>query len=130
MATFYQEFYNLPKEESSPIFNTECIREVNATFVKKKYVKYILMEDGRKIAVNTFIGFDPAIKLKADSDSSAICAIAVDSNENYYILDIHGVKVKETVLILKKRPTFYFFFHIVKLMYILIQNPTKFRTRF
>ena len=96
MATFYQEFYNLPKEESNPKFNTECIREINAVFVKRKYVKYIQMTDGRKIAVNTFLGFDPAVKLKAENDSSCICVVAVDANENYYILDIDGLKIKET----------------------------------
>jgi hypothetical protein len=96
ISTFYQEFYNMPKEESNPIFNTECIRETKGVFKKSKYVKYIELENGTKIAVNTFIGFDPAIRFKAHNDYNCLCAIGIDSNENYYILDIEPMRIKET----------------------------------
>lgn len=62
---------------------------------KEKYLNYydgeyadgaITMKDGKKIPVFTFMGVDPASSTKETADYSAVVTIAVDKDNNRYIL--------------------------------------------
>jgi len=95
MPSFYQEYYNVPKEESNPKFNVSLIQPMNGKFVKRKYVKYIEV-DGKKIPVNTFQGIDPAVRLHDLADDTCMFVIGVDKNSNVYLIDIIAGKIEET----------------------------------
>lgn len=95
LPVFFQEYYNVPKEESDPKFNISLIQPMNGKFVKRKYVKYIEVE-GKKIPVNTFQGVDPAVRLHENADDTCLFIIGVDKQSNVYILDIEAGKIEET----------------------------------
>jgi len=96
LATFYQEYYNVPKEESAPMLNTELIQPVKAKFGKCKYVKYLEI-DKRKIAINVFLGVDPAVRTREHNDDTCIAVIGVDMRNNVYLLDIFAGKIQEVL---------------------------------
>lgn len=95
LTGWFQEYYNIPKEESDPCFNLNFLNEIQGRFVRAKYVKYIELKD-RRIPVNTFLGVDPAIKLTENADDTCIFVIGMDKNRNIYILDIIADKIEET----------------------------------
>lgn len=95
LPVFYQEYYNVPKEESDPKFNISLIQPINGKFVKRKYVKYIEI-DNKKIPINTFQGVDPAVRLHENADDTCLFIIGIDKNSNVYILDIEAGKFEET----------------------------------
>lgn len=95
MDVFYQEYYNIPKEESAPMLNTTMLKEVNGKFHKHKYVKFIEVGN-RHIPVNTFLGVDPAVRCGSHNDDTCIFVVGVDQNSNVYILDIYADKIAET----------------------------------
>lgn len=91
-ALFYQELFNIPEQESDPIFDASQLTEVNATFHKKKTITYLkyAKDDGSfsYIGVHTFNGVDPNHRDKKYSDPFCSITIGIDANENVYIINI------------------------------------------
>jgi len=97
LAFFYQEYFNIPAQESNPIIDVKLITEMNATYHDQYGVRYLNVYDPddiarvnivKKIPVNVFVGVDPTRGAKASSDDFGMAAIAVTNNNNIIILDM------------------------------------------
>tara|TARA_Y100001970_G_scaffold293338_1_gene439511 strand:- start:4 stop:1557 length:1554 start_codon:yes stop_codon:yes gene_type:complete len=108
---FYQEYMMEVQNEADSIFNRNHIQYWDGKFLKDEEsgVCYIIDEEGNEKAVSVFAGVDPATdSARRDSDYSVILFIAVDDNNNCYVLDyirhrslpvlgIHGTNQKGIV---------------------------------
>ena len=94
MASFMQEYFNIPAELSDPKFNTDMVQEVSGgTFDTYLTETYIKTDTGRAIPVNVFVGVDVASTTNARSDRTVITTIGVLPNGNAVILDIFAEKI-------------------------------------
>ena len=84
---FYQEYMMEVQSEEDAIWKREHIRYWNGYFKNEDGTNYIV-KDGDDIPVNTFIGCDPATDIDTKhSDYSVITVIAIDSNNELYVLE-------------------------------------------
>ena len=90
IAYFYQEYQNIPVDDSFRIFKQADMRYWEGNYLYSDDQSYIMRtDDGRreKIPVNIFIGVDPASSENVKADYTVIMVIAVDKEYNIYILD-------------------------------------------
>lgn len=109
-SKFYQEYMMEVQSEEDAVWTYKHIKYYEGFYIHEDGVNYISI-DGEKIPVNTFIGCDPAtdIDTKA-SDFSVIMVVAVDVNNNLYVLEYErhrsiptlGAKGKDNKIIDKK----------------------------
>jgi phage terminase large subunit-like protein len=90
-----QEYYNLPRMESDPKFDTTMMKPVGATFNSYKHLTWLEYQ-GNITPINVFIGVDPASSLKATADRTVICTIGVSPNGDIFILDIFAERIHMT----------------------------------
>ena len=84
---FYQEYMMEVQSEEDAIWKREHIRYWNGYFKNEDGVNYIV-KDNEDIPVNTFIGCDPATDIDTKhSDYSVITVIAIDANNELYVLE-------------------------------------------
>ena len=85
---FRAQYYNDPNNADSATINREYFQ-----YYDPKYVRRI---DGRwyfkQHRLNVFAAVDFAFSLKRRADFTAIVVVGVDSNHNYYVLDIERFK--------------------------------------
>ena len=83
-AQFYAQYYNDPNDPSS-----NAVDITKFQYYEKKNLENI---DGswfiRQRKLNIFASIDFAFSLRKAADSSAIVVVGVDSDSNYYVLDI------------------------------------------
>lgn len=83
---YYQEYELEVQNESDMLFGRKVIKYWNGLFFTMNGISYIRINDVTK-PVNVFIGCDPATDIDSEtSDYSVIGAVAVDSEENAYVL--------------------------------------------
>ena len=77
------------QNEEDSIFNRNHIKHWEGSFHRDEEsgVNYIRTEEGEK-AVNVFVGVDPATdSSRRDADFSVLLCLAVDANNNCYVID-------------------------------------------
>jgi len=99
LSFFYQEYYNIPAQESNPIIDVKMITELNGIYKEEYGVQYIEVyapEDKlrftpiKKIPINVFVGVDPTRATRASSDDFVMAAIGVANNKNIILLDFYA----------------------------------------
>ena len=88
-SKFYQEYMMQVQSEEDSIWTQKHIKywEGYYEYDKEQEMGYIV-KDGEQTPVNTFIGCDPATDIDTkESDFSVIMVIAVDANNNRYVLE-------------------------------------------
>jgi len=86
---FYQEYMMEVQSAEDSIFSMKHVKywEGNYIFDDATQMSCVVI-DGEAIPVNVFAGVDPATdSIRRDSDFSVIMVIAVDENNNIYVLD-------------------------------------------
>ncbi len=87
---FYQEYMMEVQNAEDAIFTRDHIQFWDGSFRHDEDtgVNYILFKDGTEKPVNVFAGVDPATdSARRDTDFSVIIIVAVDSDNNCYVLD-------------------------------------------
>jgi len=87
---FYQEYMMEVQNEEDSIFNRNHIKYWDGNFYRDEDagINYIKTDLGDEKPVNVFVGVDPATdSARRDSDFSVLLALAVDNNNNCYVLD-------------------------------------------
>lgn len=90
VAYFYQEYQNIPMDDSFRVFKKEHIQYWEGYYKREKNQNYIIKtKDGarEKVPVNIFLGVDPASSENIKADYTVIMVIAVDALNNIYVLD-------------------------------------------
>jgi hypothetical protein len=99
LAFYYQEYFNIPAQESNPIIDTRMIKSLNARYCEQYGVSYleVFAEDDtfqlnviHKVPINVFTGIDPTRATNAMSDDFVAAAIGVTPSMNIVILDIEA----------------------------------------
>lgn len=88
-SKFYQEYMMQVQSEEDSIWTQKHIKywEGYYEYDDNENMGYIV-KDGEKTPVNTFIGCDPATDIDTkESDFSVVMVIAVDANNNRYVLE-------------------------------------------
>ncbi len=84
---FYQEYMMQVQSEDDSLFKRTSIKYHDHTYVNESGINYLIINK-EHIPVNTFIGCDPATDIVTKySDYSVIMVIAVDNEDNVYVLD-------------------------------------------
>ena len=86
---FFQEYMMEVQSEDDSIFTREHIKYYDGTFMHEEESGISFLQiDGDVRPVNVFVGVDPATdSVRRDADYSVIIAIAVDGDNNIYVLD-------------------------------------------
>lgn len=90
VAYFYQEYQNMPMDDSFRIFRKKDLRYWEGYYLYESGHSFIIRRDNGlkdKIPVNIFIGVDPASSENIKADYTVIMVIGVDSDYNIYIID-------------------------------------------
>ena len=90
IAYFYQEYQNIPVDDSFRIFKEKDMRYWEGKYIYEDKQSFILRTDeGRraKLPVNIFLGVDPASSENVKADYTVIMVIAVDKEYNIYVID-------------------------------------------
>ena len=84
---FYQEYMMEVQSEEDAVWTRKHVRYYNGYIENEDGINY-LVKDGVKEPVNTFIGCDPATDIDTKhSDFSVIMVIAIDPNNELYVID-------------------------------------------
>jgi predicted phage terminase large subunit-like protein len=92
VAYFYQEYQNIPMDDSFRVFKKENISYWEGTFDNANGFPVIYQDfegDTYETPVNIFMGVDPASSENIKADFSVIMVIGVDAENNIYIIDYH-----------------------------------------
>ena len=87
---FYQEYVMEVQNAEDAIFTRDHLRFWDGRFKHDEDtgINYILFKDGTEKPVNVFAGVDPATdSARRDTDFSVIIMVAIDSDNNCYVLD-------------------------------------------
>ena len=86
-SKFYQEYMMEVQSEEDAVWTYKHIKYYEGFFTHEDGINYISL-DGERTPVNTFIGCDPATDIDTkESDFSVIMVVAVDVNNNLYVLE-------------------------------------------
>jgi hypothetical protein len=84
---YYQEYELEVQNEEEAVWGRKYIKHWVGNYIREGDVNFISIS-GEKIPVNTFIGCDPATDINTKtSDFSVIMVIAIDPDNNTYILE-------------------------------------------
>jgi predicted phage terminase large subunit-like protein len=90
VAYFYQEYQNIPMDDSFRVFKKEHIQYWDGSFGYNNDQPVIyLAEDGerREVPINIFFGVDPASSENVKADYTVIMVVGVDKEHNIYVID-------------------------------------------
>lgn len=90
---FYAQYYNDPNDPSSDRISRDKFQYYDVRRLKKEGSKWYF--NGNRL--NIYAAVDFAFSLTRDSDFTAIVVVGVDSDGNYYVLDIDRFKTKKTI---------------------------------
>ncbi len=85
---YHAQYYNDPNDPGSARINTECFQYYNPRFLRNEYGTW--RYNGKKL--NIYAAVDFAFSLNKKADYTAIVVVGVDSEDNYYVLDIDRFK--------------------------------------
>ncbi len=89
-SKFWQEYMMQVQSEDDSIWTRRHIKEYEGTFMheEEQGISFLTLDDGEIKPVNVFAGVDPATdSQRRDADFSVIMVIAVDEDNNLYVLD-------------------------------------------
>ena len=87
---FYQEYMMEVQSKDDAIFTRNHLKYWDGSFLHDEDtgISYVITEKGDQLPVNVFAGVDPATdSTRRDTDFSVIIFVAVDGNNNVYVLD-------------------------------------------
>tara|TARA_Y100001937_G_scaffold1455_1_gene1882 strand:+ start:2677 stop:4233 length:1557 start_codon:yes stop_codon:yes gene_type:complete len=87
---FYQEYMMEVQSEDDAMFNRNHIRHWDGhyTYDEESEIGYIIPDSGDAQPCNVFVGVDPATdSQRRDADFSVLMIVAVDLNNNVYVLE-------------------------------------------
>ena len=87
---FYQEYMMEVQSKDDAIFTRDHIKYWDGSFRydEDTEISYVITKEGDELPVNVFAGVDPATdSTRRDTDFSVLMFVAVDGNNNVYILD-------------------------------------------
>jgi len=90
MGYFFQEYQNVPMDDSFRVFKKDDIQYWDGYYRRDGDVDLLSIKDGdasREIAVNMFIGVDPASSENIKANYSVVMVVAVDKEFNVYVVD-------------------------------------------
>ena len=90
VSYFYQEYQNIPMDDSFRVFKEADIQYWEGYHVKSGDQAYlsVLKDKGEtRVPVNIFMGVDPASSENVKADYTVIMVIAVDPDFNIYVVD-------------------------------------------
>ena len=93
---FYQEYMNIAQSPDNAPFKPEWIQLHHYDYERINGQNCLVREvgDEKKIKpVDIYCGVDPASSLSARADFFVICAIAVDNDNNKYIVDVYRNRI-------------------------------------
>lgn len=108
---FLQEFYNIPRTDSDPVFDVDQIIPVKGKFIRQEHLAYIELEDiagdkgqdadnpfkpykrTKKVPLMVFSGVDPAAGRELQNDRTVIMTIGVTPAGKFIILDINAARL-------------------------------------
>ena len=93
---FYQEYMNIAQSPDNAPFKPEWIQLHHYDYERINGQNCLVREvgDEKKIKpVDIYCGVDPASSLSARADFFVVCAIAVDSDNNKYIIDVYRNRI-------------------------------------
>ena len=84
---FFQEYMMEVQSLEDALLTREHIKFWKGRYEKKDEINFLII-DGEEVPVNIFIGCDPATDIDTkESDFSVIMVIAIDSDNNLYVLE-------------------------------------------
>ena len=87
IAYFYQEYQNIPMDDSFRVFKKEDIQYWQGRYLRQDNHNFII-KDGEQIPVNIFMGVDPASSENIKADYTVAMVVAVDDKYNIYVVDM------------------------------------------
>ena len=112
MASFLQEYYNIPKMFGNVLFDVSKVNIIDASFDKYENITWLNI-NGQKQFVHVFIGVDPARSLASSADRTCISVVAINHLRQYILLEIFADRItpsqqieKIFELVEKYRPQF------------------------
>ena len=87
---FYQEYMMEVQSKDNSIFTREHLKYWDGNFIydEDTEISYVITKEGDQLPVNVFAGVDPATdSTRRDTDYSVLVFVAVDGNNNVYVLD-------------------------------------------
>ena len=86
-SKFYQEYMMEVQSEEDSVWTYKHIKYYEGFYTHEDGINYLNI-DGEATPVNTFIGCDPATDIDTkESDFSVIMVVAIDINNNLYVLE-------------------------------------------
>ena len=100
-SLFYQERLcwvtgdedQLIKKEYIKYWDGDYIFENGAGYIDVKKVEGVELEKPKRVAINAFMGVDPASSLLQSADFSVICVVGVDDELNRYVIEMFRKRV-------------------------------------
>ena len=95
LGGFYQEYMNQPQSPDDAPFKPEYVKlhhKKLKTINGQHYLSQVIAEEEKLIPVNLYTGIDPASSLAEKADFFVMATVAVDADENYYLIDLVRVK--------------------------------------
>ena len=90
VAYFYQEYQNIPMDDRFRVFKKEELQYWEGIYSYHQNQSFIIMDEDnekKEVPVNIFMGVDPAASENVKADYTVIMVIAVDKDNNIYVLD-------------------------------------------
>ena len=90
VSYFYQEYQNIPMDDSFRVFKEADIQYWEGYHVKSGDQSYLSVSGDKgekRVPVNIFMGVDPASSENVKADYTVIMVIAVDPKFNIYVVD-------------------------------------------
>lgn len=102
-SVFYREYLCEIVGDEDQLFKEEYIKYHNYDLDIDKDGRHFLRDGDTRIPVNVFIGVDPASSVRSTADYSVIMPVAVDEQNNRYILQYYRnratpMKLSETII--------------------------------
>jgi predicted phage terminase large subunit-like protein len=90
---FFAQYYNNPNDPSSDRISRDKFQYINPRMLTKESGRW--RYNGRKL--NIYAAVDFAFSLSSKADYTAIVVVGLDSDGNYYVLDIDRFKSDKTI---------------------------------
>lgn len=94
LSGFFQEYMNEPQSPDDAPFKPHYIKTHDYRFKVKENGEKVLYKGDIEIPVNVYLGIDPASSLSRKADYFTIIPIAVDADENFYVVGEHVVHAR------------------------------------
>jgi predicted phage terminase large subunit-like protein len=93
IVQFYAQYYNNPNDPSSDRISRDKFQYYDVRNLKKEGQRWFMK--GKRL--NIYAAVDFAFSLSKGADWTAIVVVGVDSDSNYYVLDIERFKTNKTI---------------------------------